>query len=103
MRVGFGGVYAIHNFRKLGLRVKCFEAGSDLGGVWYWNRYPGARVDSEFPFYTLSIPEVYTTWTWSSRFPDHKELRRHFDHIDKILDIRKDVQFNARVNSATWD
>jgi cation diffusion facilitator CzcD-associated flavoprotein CzcO len=93
----------MYKLRKLGLNVKCFEAGSDLGGVWYWNRYPGARVDSEFPFYTLSIPEVYTTWTWSSRFPDHKELRRHFSHIDKVLDISKDAHFNARVNSATWD
>jgi cation diffusion facilitator CzcD-associated flavoprotein CzcO len=96
-------VYAIYKLRQLGLNVKCFEAGSDLGGVWYWNRYPGARVDSEFPFYTLSIPEVYNTWTWSSRFPDHKELRRHFNHIDNVLGLRKDVQFDARVNGATWD
>jgi cation diffusion facilitator CzcD-associated flavoprotein CzcO len=93
----------MYKLRKLGLRVKCFEAGSDLGGVWYWNRYPGARVDSEFPFYTLSIPEVYSTWTWSSRFPDHKELRRHFNHIDKVLGISQDVQFDARVNGATWN
>ncbi|KIV99317.1 hypothetical protein, variant [Verruconis gallopava] len=100
---GFGGVYAHYKLRKLGLNVKGFEAGSDLGGVWYWNRYPGARVDSEFPFYTLRIPEVYDTWTWSSRFPDHKELRQHFAHIDKVLDLKKDIQFNARVNSATWD
>jgi cation diffusion facilitator CzcD-associated flavoprotein CzcO len=66
-------------------------------------RYPGARVDSEFPFYTLRIPEVYDTWTWSSRFPDHKELRQHFAHVDKVLNLSKDIQFDARVNSATWD
>lgn len=103
LTAGFGGIYAIHKFRQLGFNVKGFEAGSDLGGVWYWNRYPGARVDSEFPFYTLSIPEVYNTWNWSSRFPDHRELRRHFDHIDKVLGLRKDIQFDARVNSAKWD
>lgn len=102
MRSGFGGVYAIYKFRKLGLNVKAFEAGSDFGGVWYWNRYPGARVDSEFPFYQLSIPEVYRKWDYGLRFPDHKEIRQHFAHIDKTLGLRKDVQFDARVNSAEW-
>lgn len=93
----------MHKLRKLGLNVKSFEAGSDFGGVWYWNRYPGARVDSEFPFYQLSIPEVYRKWEFSERFPDHKELRKHFAHIDKTLDLRKDVEFDARVNSAEWN
>ena len=100
---GFSGISAIHRLRKSGLNVQGFEAGSDLGGVWYWNRYPGARVDSETPFYQLSIPEVYNTWNFSKRFPDHVELRRYMAHIDKVLDLKKDIQFNARVNSATFD
>jgi cation diffusion facilitator CzcD-associated flavoprotein CzcO len=101
--LGFGGVYAMYKFRQLGLNVKAFEAGGDFGGVWFWNRYPGARVDSEFPFYQLSIPEVYRKWDYGLRFPDHKELRQHFAHIDKTLGLRKDVQFDARVNSAEWN
>lgn len=66
-------------------------------------RYPGARVDSESPFYQLNIPEVYKTWNFSERFPDHVELREYFAHIDKTLDLRKDVTFNSRVNSSTWN
>ena len=77
--------------------------GSDFGGVWYWNRYPGARVDSETPFYQLNIPEVYKTWSFSQRFPNHTELRRYIAHIDKTLGLRKDVTFDAKVNSSTWD
>jgi cation diffusion facilitator CzcD-associated flavoprotein CzcO len=100
---GFSGITSIHRFRKAGLNVKCFESGTDFGGVWYWNRYPGARVDSEYPFYQLNIPEVYKTWTFSERFPGHQELRKYMAHIDKVLNLRKDTYFNARVNSGTWD
>ena len=100
---GFSGISAIHKLRQRGYNVQGLEAGSDLGGVWYWNRYPGARVDSESPFYQLSIPEVYNTWNFSKRFPDHFELRRYMAHVDKVLDLKKDIQFNARVNSATFD
>jgi cation diffusion facilitator CzcD-associated flavoprotein CzcO len=74
-----------------------------LGGTWYWNRYPGARVDSEAPFYQLNIPEVWNTWNFSQRFPDHREIRKYMAHVDKVLNIKKDVSFNSRVNSATWD
>ncbi|WPH00036.1 putative flavin monooxygenase, FAD/NAD(P)-binding domain superfamily [Acrodontium crateriforme] len=100
---GFSGVTAIHRLRKIGKTVKCFESGGDFGGVWYWNRYPGARVDSETPFYQLNIPEVYRNWNFRHRFPDHRELREYFAYIEKVLDLRKDVFFNSRVNSATWD
>ncbi|GAB7355513.1 hypothetical protein MBLNU459_g6000t1 [Dothideomycetes sp. NU459] len=100
---GFSGISAIYRLRKKGLKVTTFEAGSDFGGVWYWNRYPGARVDSETPFYQLNIPEVYQTWNFATRFPDHVELRRYFAHIDKTLDLRKDVEFNARVIDASYD
>ena len=100
---GFSGITAIHRFRKLGLKVKCFESGGDFGGVWYWNRYPGARVDSEAPFYQLNIPEVYRNWHFKKRFSDHRELREYMAHIDKTLDLRKDVTFNARVVDGSWD
>ncbi|KAF2845443.1 FAD/NAD(P)-binding domain-containing protein [Plenodomus tracheiphilus IPT5] len=100
---GFSGISSLHRLRKAGLRAHIFEAGSDFGGVWYWNRYPGARVDSETPFYQLNIPEVYNTWSFSQRFPDHRELRKYLAHIDKTLELRKDVSFDARVNGCTWD
>ncbi|KJX92210.1 cyclopentanone 1,2-monooxygenase like protein [Zymoseptoria brevis] len=100
---GFSGITAIDRFRRKGMTVKCIESGDDFGGVWYWNRYPGARVDSEAPFYQLNIPEVVKTWNFSERFPDHRELRRYMAHIDKTLDLRKDTYFNARVNDCSWD
>lgn len=100
---GFGGVYSLYRLRKLGLNVKLFEAGAELGGVWNWNRYPGARVDSEFPYYQLSIPEVWKTWTFTERFPDHKELRNYFKHVDKILGLSTDVAYSTVVVESTWD
>ncbi|KAL4889657.1 hypothetical protein BDV59DRAFT_210099 [Aspergillus ambiguus] len=100
---GFSGTYGLHKLRKAGLSVKVFEAASDLGGVWYWNRYPGARVDSEWPYYQLTIPEVYQDFYFTQRFPDHTEIRRYFAHADKKLNLKKDIEFKARVTSATWD
>lgn len=66
---GFGGVYLLHRLRKEGYSCKIFEAGTDLGGIWHWNCYPGARVDSIIPTYEYSIPEVWKDWTWSETFP----------------------------------
>ncbi|KAF2195143.1 FAD/NAD(P)-binding domain-containing protein [Zopfia rhizophila CBS 207.26] len=100
---GFSGIANIYRLRKAGLKAHIFEAGSDFGGTWYWNRYPGARVDSETPWYQLNIPEVYKSWNFSVRFPDHKELRKYFAHVDKVLGLRKDVSFDSTVNSAEWD
>lgn len=100
---GFSGVSMLHRLRKLGLKAKIFEAGDAFGGTWHWNRYPGARVDSEFPFYQLNIPEVYNTWTFKERYPDHRELRAYFAHMAKVLNLHQDTVFHARVNSCTWD
>lgn len=100
---GFSGVTAIHRFRKLGLSVKCFEKAADFGGTWFWNRYPGARVDSEAPWYQLNIPEVYADWNFSERFAGGEEIRRYFAHADKVLGLRKDVTFNAQVIDSSWD
>lgn len=100
---GFSGVHQLHHLRSLGLSVKVFEAGSGLGGTWYWNCYPGARVDSDFSVYQFAMEELWRGWTWTERFPDWKELRAYFDYVDKKLDISKDVVFNARVMGAEYN
>ncbi|KAK7054367.1 hypothetical protein VNI00_003561 [Paramarasmius palmivorus] len=100
---GFGGLYQLHHFRKLGYSVKIFEAGSQMGGVWYWNCYPGARVDSPTPIYAFSFEEVWKDWTWTERFPGWQELRAYFRHVDQKLHLSKDVYFNTRVTQARWD
>ncbi|KIW17952.1 hypothetical protein PV08_05147 [Exophiala spinifera] len=100
---GFGGIYGMYKFRKLGMKVNLIEAGAAFGGTWFWNRYPGARVDSETPYYCLSIPEVYRDWNFSERFPDHVELREYFKHADKALDLSKDTYFNTIIVGATYD
>jgi cation diffusion facilitator CzcD-associated flavoprotein CzcO len=99
---GFGGVYALWKFRQMGLGTKLIEAGSFYGGTWHWNRYPGARVDSETPYYQLSIPEVYKGWTYTERFPGHAEIREYFKHVDKILGLSKDTYFNTIVTKCDY-
>ena len=100
---GFGGCYALHQLREAGYSVKLIEAGSDFGGVWHFNRYPGARVDSEVPLYQLSLPQAWRSFQFSERFPGHVELRQYFTHIADALDLRKDAIFNSRVTSARFD
>lgn len=99
---GMGGVYALHRLRQSGYQVKLIEAGSYFGGVWHWNRYPGARVDSECPLYQLQIPEVWKGWTWKERFPGHEELREYFKYCDEVLGLSKDCQFNTIVEGVEW-
>ena len=93
----------MYKFRKLGFTPKLIEAGSYFGGTWHWNRYPGARVDSEFPTYQLSMPECYKTWDFSERFPDHHELREYFKHVDKTLSLSKDCYFNTIVTECRYE
>lgn len=100
---GFAGISQLLNLRKLGLTVKIFETGGDLGGTWYWNRYPGARVDSELPIYQFSDPELWRDWTWTEKYPGWKELQAYFEYVDKKVDVKRDVLFNSRVASAIWD
>lgn len=80
---GFGGVYQLKTLRDLGYKVKLVEAGSDFGGVWYWNRYPGARVDSPIPHYEFDDPALWSDWTWTQRFSGSQEIRAYFAHVDK--------------------
>lgn len=73
----------------------------DLSAV--WNKYPGARVDSQYPIYALSIPEVYKDWRWKEEYPGHEELREYFQHVNNVLEISKDTLFDQRVVKATFD
>ncbi|KIK62761.1 hypothetical protein GYMLUDRAFT_41664 [Collybiopsis luxurians FD-317 M1] len=100
---GFSGIHQLHHLRKLGLTAKIIEAGSDLGGTWYWNTYPGARVDSELPIYQFSDPELWKDFTFSEKFPGWQEIQKYFQYVDKKLGIKQDVIFNSRVASAAWD
>lgn len=101
---GFSGVYVLHRLRdQLGLNVKIFEAGDALGGVWNNNTYPGARVDSPAPTYGFAIDKIYQTWRWSQAYPGQPELRKYFEHVDRVLSIKKDCFFNSRVDSASFD
>lgn len=100
---GFAGCYLLHTLRKAGFNVKVVEAGSELGGIWHWNCYPGARVDSQWPVYALSLPEVYEGWTWSEHYPGHEELKKYFAYMEEKLDLKKDIEFHKKVTNADWD
>jgi len=101
---GFGGMYAVYRFREMGLRVQGFEAGGDVGGVWYWNRYPGARVDLPSIDYSFSFsPEIEQEWTWSEQFAAQPELLKYINFVADRLDLRRHIQFSTRVTRAVWD
>jgi len=100
---GFAGVYQLHKLRALGFSVVLLEAGSGLGGIWHWNCYPGARVDSHVPVYEFSDEELWRDWYWDERFPDWKALRRYFAYLDQEWDLSRDIKFDTRVTGATWD
>lgn len=100
---GLSGLYSLYKLRKEGIDAKIYEAGKELGGVWNYNRYPGARVDSEVPYYQYSIPEVYKTWTWSERFPGQEELLRYFDHVATTLNLYEHIAFEQNVCGSDFD
>ncbi|MEZ5557771.1 MAG: NAD(P)/FAD-dependent oxidoreductase [Pseudomonadales bacterium] len=100
---GFSGLYQLYQLRRHGFRVQLFEAGADLGGVWHWNCYPGARVDSHVPNYEYGIEAVWRDWCWTERFPSWQELRRYFHHVDRTLDLSRDIRFGTRVTRAVFD
>lgn len=100
---GFSGCYLLYELRKQGLKAAIYEAGTNFGGIWRWNCYPGARVDTEVPQYHLSIPEVWKTWTWTTNYPEWRELQAYFDHINKTLDLEKDTSFDTCVVGAEFN
>jgi phytoene dehydrogenase-like protein len=86
---GFAGLYQLHKLRKLGLSVRVIDAGAEIGGIWHWNCYPGARVDTHVPIYEYSDPELWRDWNWTQQYPDWQELRRYFDYVDAKWDLKK--------------
>ncbi|KAL4908479.1 hypothetical protein BDW74DRAFT_188469 [Aspergillus multicolor] len=100
---GFAGIFMLKTLRDRGLKTIIYEAGNDTGGTWRWNCYPGAAVDSEVPEYEFSWPEVYETWNWKSNYPTYQELRDYFDHVDKVIGVKKDCAFNTVVVGAEFD
>ena len=101
---GLAGLYAHHRLRQLGLTLQGYEAAADVGGTWWWNRYPGARCDVESMDYCYSFsPELEQEWTWSERYATQPEILRYIDHVAGRFDLRRDIQFETRVTAATWD
>ena len=101
---GFTGLYQLYKFRQLGLKVLVLEAGTGVGGTWYWNRYPGARTDSESRVYQYWFSdELLEEWDWSERFPAQEETERYLNYVADKFDLKKDIQFNSRVTAATYN
>ncbi|MCE3554114.1 NAD(P)/FAD-dependent oxidoreductase [Pseudonocardia sp. RS11V-5] len=104
MGAGVAGLYQLHQLREQGLRVRAYEAGDDVGGTWYWNRYPGARFDSEGYIYQyLFSEELYTEWSWSEKFPGQPEVEQWLRYVTERLDLRADIEFGTRIVSAHYD
>src|SRR5947209_16093607 len=102
---GFAGLYQLFWLRdRLGLSVKVLEAGGGVGGTWYWNRYPGARCDSESHVYWYTFsPELMREWEWSERYPGQAEILCYLNFVADRFDLKKDIRFNTRVVAATYD
>jgi cyclohexanone monooxygenase len=101
---GFAGMYMLHRLRGLGVSARVFEAGSGVGGTWYWNRYPGARCDVESMQYSYSFsPELEREWQWSELFASQPEILRYANHVADRFDLRRDIQFDTRVTEARFD
>ncbi len=101
---GIAGMYQLHRLRELGLSARVFEAGTGVGGTWYWNRYPGARFDSESYTYGYSFSEeLLQQWNWSEHFAPQAETLRYLNHVADRFDLRRDIRFGRRVAAAHWD
>jgi cation diffusion facilitator CzcD-associated flavoprotein CzcO len=101
---GMAGMYQLHRLRELGLSVRVFETGGDVGGTWYWNRYPGARFDSESYSYGYSFSqELLQEWDWTEHFSPQPETLRYLNLVADKFDLRRDIEFETRIASATYD
>src|ERR671924_2216008 len=101
---GGSGLYQLYRLRDLGLRVRVFEAGTGVGGTWYWNRYPGARFDSESWTYGYSFSQaILREWEWSEHFAAQPETLRYCNFVADKLDLRRDIEFGARIGAAIYD
>ena len=101
---GVTGLYSLYRFRELGFSVKSFEDASGIGGTWYWNRYPGARFDSESYTYGYSFSEeLLQEWHWKELYSGQPENERYLNHVADKFDLRRHIRFNSRVVSAVYD
>lgn len=101
---GLGGLYAIHRLRALGMKVRAYEAGSGVGGTWFWNKYPGARCDVESLEYSYSFsPELEQEWKWPERYATQPQILKYIQHVAERFDLMRDVQLNTRIASAVFD
>ena len=102
---GFSGLYMLHRLRNvMGLTVRLFEVGDGVGGTWYWNRYPGARSDSDSYVYCYSFDEdLLQKWTWSERYPEQHEIRAYLEHVAERFDLNRDITLGTRVTAAAFD
>lgn len=101
---GFAGLHMLHRLRDLGYSVRVYEAASDVGGVWHWNRYPGARCDVESLQYSYSFsPELEQEWVWTEKYAAQPEILSYIRHVADRFDLRRDIRFDARVRSVVFD
>jgi len=101
---GVAGLYQLHMLREQGLTVRAYDTASDVGGTWYWNRYPGAKFDSEAYIYQYLFSEdLYKDWSWSQRFPGQPEIERWMQYVADKLDLKRDIQFSTTITSAHYD
>ncbi|MGO9945630.1 MAG: flavin-containing monooxygenase [Steroidobacteraceae bacterium] len=101
---GFAGLYMLHRLRGLGFSTRVYEAGSGVGGTWFWNRYPGARCDVESLEYSYSFSdELQSDWKWTERYASQPEILSYLNHVAERFDLRRNIQFETRVTAATFD
>ena len=101
---GFAGLYLLHRLRGAGFSARILDKAADVGGTWYWNRYPGARCDVESMQYAYSFcPELEQEWVWTEKYATQPEILRYANHVAERFDLRRDIQFNTTVSSAVYD
>ena len=101
---GMAGLYMLHSLREMGLTARVYETGSGVGGTWFWNRYPGARCDSESFYYCYTFDEeLEQEWNYSARYPGQSEILSYLEHVADRYDLRRDIVFNTKVQGAHYD
>ena len=101
---GFSGLYLLHRLRQAGFSVRVFDSADDVGGTWYWNRYPGARCDIPTTDYTYSFdPELEAAWTWSEKYATQPEILEYLRFVADRFDLRPDIEFSTGITAASWD
>ena len=101
---GFAGLYALYKLRSLGFSVRVFESGSNVGGTWYWNRFPGARCDVNSLEYSYQFSnELQQEWNWSEKYSPQSEILEYANHVADRFDLRTDIQFDTPIVSLLFD